>query len=949
MTFAQFFKAIWGDEPFPWQERLSELVLQGNWPASIGLPTAAGKTALIDIAVFALATGAPHAARRIFFVVDRRVIVDEAAERAAKLAKKLREAPTGSDLGFIAEALRGLGGNPDPLATAILRGGVARDDSWTDSPLQPVVICSTVDQVGSSLLFRAYGKSEYARPIRAGLAAYDSLIILDEAHTSQPFAETLGWIRKYRGWSEHRLNHPFHVVEMSATPRDGEVFREQGDDREHPVLKKRWEAEKRARLVVEDPIAKDETADGLILHVERLVQEARTMRDQQGAKVIGVVVNRVLTARRVHQSLAADEESDAILLTGRARSYDRDSLWNEWQPHIGMNRDREAVPEKPVFVVATQCIEVGANIDFDALVTEIASLDALEQRFGRLDRAGGNGRTCAVIVALHEQTKSKNEDPIYGAALSATWKWLKDQVITEERLETVPGDGKKRSKTKKVADKFVAMGVLALRAALEATEDRGGLTMPRRNAPVLMPAHVDLLCQTSPEPARSPEASIFLHGPETGPADVQVIWRQDLGNDSRLWADIVSVCPPSAAEAVSMPVWAIRRWLSGQEAPELADLEGTADENERVIGATAERPVLRWRGPDESTVLESAKDIRPGMTVIVPSSYGGCDKWGWNPASTAEVTDIGDPVKLRMNRPILRLHAKLVSGWNDAELARRLATVESVGAARAALDSPVSADAAKWVREAVSALRASRTVKLVVAPGDDSARLVAITGRSVFQQEYLGASYTNEIGLGLHLRGCRGWAEAFARDLPEGVRESVVRAAELHDIGKADPRFQAWLRGGNPIRPQELIAKSGRSGQNPAAIERARLLAGYPKGGRHELGSVALLEGREDEFAGLDFELLLHLIGSHHGRCRPFAPVVDDGKQVDIVYGGWHASSEHGLARAGSGVCERFWRLTRRYGWYGLCYLEALVRLADQRRSEAEQNEGIDAIGTVHA
>src|ERR1035441_4640115 len=111
MTFSEFFKAVWNYEPFPWQKLLAEKALQGEWPRSIGLPTAAGKTALIDIAVFALAKRAPNAARRIFFVVDRRVIVDEAAERAERLAQKLREAAAGTDLGFIAEELRRLGGN----------------------------------------------------------------------------------------------------------------------------------------------------------------------------------------------------------------------------------------------------------------------------------------------------------------------------------------------------------------------------------------------------------------------------------------------------------------------------------------------------------------------------------------------------------------------------------------------------------------------------------------------------------------------------------------------------------------------------------------------------------------------------------------------------------------------------------------------------------------------
>ena len=103
--------------------------------------------------------------------------------------------------------------------------------------------------------------------------------------------------------------------------------------------------------------------------------------------------------------------------------------------------------------------------------------------------------------------------------------------------------------------------------------------------------------------------------------------------------------------------------------------------------------------------------------------------------------------------------------------------------------------------------------------------------------------------------------------------------------------------------------------------------------------SVALLVSAGRPRTSLDFELLLHLVASHHGRCRPFAPVVEDGEPVDVRYQGMRAASDHGLERVGSGVCERFWRLTRRYGWYGLAYLEALVRLADHRQSEAEQQD----------
>jgi CRISPR-associated endonuclease/helicase Cas3 len=163
-------------------------------------------------------------------------------------------------------------------------------------------------------------------------------------------------------------------------------------------------------------------------------------------------------------------------------------------------------------------------------------------------------------------------------------------------------------------------------------------------------------------------------------------------------------------------------------------------------------------------------------------------------------------------------------------------------------------------------------------------------------------------------------------------------AALLHDIGKADPRFQAWLRGRVVLPLEADLAKSGGNGRDWTARDRARREAGYPTSGRHELQSVALLQNAEFD-ATIDRDLLLHLVGSHHGWCRPFAPVAPDELPVEVRFGEWSASSAHRLEYLASGVAERFWRLTRRYGWWGLAYLETLVRLTDQRVSEREQKE----------
>ena len=72
--FEQFFLELHEREPFPWQTRLAAQVCSSGWPKVIDLPTASGKTACIDIALFALAVRGHEAPRRIFFVVDRGLI-----------------------------------------------------------------------------------------------------------------------------------------------------------------------------------------------------------------------------------------------------------------------------------------------------------------------------------------------------------------------------------------------------------------------------------------------------------------------------------------------------------------------------------------------------------------------------------------------------------------------------------------------------------------------------------------------------------------------------------------------------------------------------------------------------------------------------------------------------------------------------------------------------------
>jgi len=197
--FARFYKAVHDREPFPWQERLAAQVLAGEWPDTITVPTGCGKTSVTDIAVFALAAqaGLPTRERtaplRILFV-DRPAACggDDVSRHVKKIAEAIEGGGT-EELRWVREQLRRFGG-PCPLQTAVLRGGMYPQQYLGRCAEPAVGLCiGRWTRWGSRLLFRGYGVSDGRRPVDAGLVGNDSLLIVDEAHLSRPFLDTLEW------------------------------------------------------------------------------------------------------------------------------------------------------------------------------------------------------------------------------------------------------------------------------------------------------------------------------------------------------------------------------------------------------------------------------------------------------------------------------------------------------------------------------------------------------------------------------------------------------------------------------------------------------------------------------------------------------------------------------------------------------------------------------------
>jgi CRISPR-associated endonuclease/helicase Cas3 len=932
--FPTFYRAAnAGRDPFPWQARLAAEVVDAGWPSEIGVPTGLGKTGCIDIAVWALAAAQARdgsgrrAATRIWYVVNRRLLVDAAWERGKVLASLLREpeslrevwADAGAReveaLATVAAALRSMaavawepltpeggGSLAGPLAVLRLRGGADLGLRVPD-PSQPALVLATVPAFASRWLFRGYGSSNSLSPVDAALAGMDSLVLLDEAHLSRPLAELAGPGGALaqcdigdpeRVLPENRCRP--EVVALTATGKAGSRFELDDADHRNPTVAERLHATKLIRATT---VAAKDLPKQLALHAVELLE------GRGGPASCVVFANTPRTARAVAEALRPllhrRGGAEVLLLTGRVRESEAATLRERILGVDGASSGRISARDHDLVVVATQTLEVGADVDFECLVSESAGARAIVQRLGRLNRLGRFNPARGIVC----HPEGDKVSPVYGEEAGEVWRHIAAAAgeaevdLSPETVVTVvgpPGD----------------------------EPDRVG---------ILLPQHLWELAKTSTRPDGEAPVELFFSGfGEAG--SVSVLWRASIpGVGHRLFPRV------RASESVDIPLWELRDAL---EAVEL-------------------RAVSRLGGDRERLEEASLDDLRPGDDVILPAEAGLYDQLGWNPASTAEVVDISAlTAGVLLLAP--RLIANLVPGADGAllDLVSRLRSDPDRDSEQAALDPQ---EEAAQLGELLEALRS-------VAPhpwisvrawqeflGRPLARVVRRPGEEPYirwapkPKEGVGVRSDSfeELSFGLtarhlreHLQAVGALARAIAVALgcsPE-LAEAVALAGKLHDLGKLDPRFQRWLAWdptGEHHEDGEALAKSGTPRE---LIEAARVAAGWPRFGRHELLSGRIAErwlaGRE---VACDPELVVHLVASHHGGGRPFVPVVADrsGGTLAAEFDGDRVEVTGNVSVPDWDQPRRFRAMCERYGYWGLALLEAIVRQADHAASSVRE------------
>jgi len=871
-AFDDFFAALHGTAPLPWQRRAAERLARRE-TFVVTVPTGLGKSALVDAAVWAAAHGAW---RRIAFVVDRRIVVDAVHQRALHIRDRLADDPR---LTPLAAAL-------GEMQVVRLRGGVFGDDDWVLYPERLTVALTTVDQLGSRLMFRGYGVAPRRWPMHAGFFAHDTLVVVDEAHLSQPWLQTLSALQ------DHGAR--VAVVPMTATPGalQGERIALEADDTALPAVQRRLGTTKPAELI-DAPANEGEFAAVAADQVQRLLAQPQARR-------LALVLNRVATARRCF-TLLQRRGIRCELLTGRVRPAERDARLEELLPLVRAGRTRTPHAE-PLVIVATQTIEVGADFDFDGLVTEAAPLSALRQRFGRVDRLGELGRAAGVV--LLRQVSNDRADAVYGNALADALSWLREQA----------------GQTGGVVD----FGLAAMNERLARSP---APAEARVHAASLLPAHLQMLAQTGPF-APQIDLGAWLHGPSPRAPDVTLVWRDDLdAGQPAGWAAAVQLLPPMLREGLPMPAAAVRRWLTGARVGDEWSDAGSAADDARPDESPEGRAVLRWRGPDECEVI-AARDIRPGDTLVLPSSYGGCDAWGWAPEAAEAVSDLADACAAERieagasRRAVLRLcdgHWPALGAAADRlrGLVARLLELQQLSTeGDEDLGDEIEATAAA-LRESV--FRSGHPLAPLLRDAAIEPHPAGLVLRGAGVEELEGVVETGRaVPLDVHHADVARWAE---RLTPGDARQAaIVEAARVHDAGKAEPRMQALLHG-SALRAAAgpVLAKSAlRRRVEQTAAWRA---SGMPRGFRHEFASL--------ERVAVTDPLVRHLVATHHGLGRPWLPPCADP-----------AAEGAGHAALGSGWQAHWHAACAAYGPYELARMEWLLRAADARASMEEASDG---------
>ena len=898
--------------PFSWQEEVLDHICEhGVWPERINAPTGSGKSSVVDIHLFANALAAvgaaPRVPRRLCVTVGRRALVDSQATRADNILGCMKKALTDGSgepdiLRRVAEALQSFQTRNDekesnPFETGHIRGELSNRNLPVTDISACAIIAATPDMYGSRALFRGYGSTKAARPRETALLTMDTVMVLDEAHMNRQLLHTTQRIAQLQKYEADLGVPTLQVVETTATPSTEDsdsttlgVDIEALDKPNDKELHKRVYSHKELML---HPIDKWDGKPGNAATVKAAVDAIKDFlahrevgKGSEVAHTVGCIVNHVRTAISIKEALAKDLAEDEVqLLVGRMRPYDLKKL----HPDLFTTEGDKSVK----VVVATQTLEVGIDVDFADLVTELAPASSLAQRFGRVNRLGHRDDSKVVVIEPASGDSVKKDAPPYRAVdLSNAYAWL----------EALNG----------AENPSVNPAAMVKNPPVQSSPER--LLYQRPEWPDLLE-----FSRTDENPYDEPDLDLWLHDSlEAETAMGGVIVRDNLPSNTSAAMEILktSYFAPRDEETFPANLKILKEILDYQDEHGVKPRKFLYRQGE----------ISLWQDADQGE--ESSQTLAPGDVLIL--DMGSIPFTNQGIAVTQrELPSKKDELKAvpfldddELCVAELYVYEKCADreerfrkylGLSPDEVAELLDSQASDGQKVIASELSTEAEGGQEVIAWYAEVTGKESVE-----GSDIAQELAPAGPVLLDDHQNDvAERTRQLAENL------GLAPEFS--------EALELAAKYHDEGKRDLRFQQML-GADP--DADALAKSGH--RSVAEAYRARSRSALPRGWRHEQLS-ALMVAASPEKVGEHRDLVLRIIGCSHGHGR-FSFAHDAGfllKEGYLPEGtDYEALKEQATRLFNVGYWDNLMEQTSRtYGPYATAYLEAVERAADAQIS----------------
>jgi len=714
-----------------------------------------------------------------------------------------------------AEAVLRRCGLADAVAVHRLMGGVD-EARWYGDPVSPAVLVGTQDMLLSRALNRGYAMGRAAWPRAFGMIHSDALWVMDEIQLMGVGLTTSAQIQAF--WKDEKAKWegipdlPRATWWMSATLQ--------------PEWLRSPETESRIGLWTEGCLTVSPTdRTGPLWDASKplIVQAAassdwpsivldahhRHAADPRYGRQTLVVVNRVKDARELADAIRKGMKSvpsppEVRLIHSRFRPHDRAEWTSQFLSKQTLGPDVNRI------LVATQVVEAGVDISASCLLTQLAPWPSLVQRFGRAARYGGQAE---IIVLDPTPTDEKQAAPYSLDELNAARVALaclsSVSIRALEDFET----GLKANDPESLSRLY-----------------------PFRPLHVLLRDEFEELFDTSPDLSGADmDVSRFIREGEDQ-RDVHVFWRNWEGRQ-----------PTAEVQPVRDELCAV----------------GLADARAWVAKLMKDSPGVAWAWDyvDGQWVSCRADSLRPGMVLLVSDQVGGYD-----PA----VGFTGDKPK---------------KGAESLDLTSRLSVTN-----RQTADLN---DGSDRTSEAISGGTEQAGYKTIATHADEAARC----GQELVRSLGWDDSWLRLIGLVMRLHDWGKGHPAFARgtyrveprrtDLAKAPADAWPLASQMYQPDRraeeGDLRFgtRAGFRHElvSALATLELLRRAAP--QHPALVSDSP--SGYP--GPAETSAKITKEPPPSSLAGgavpvhpigaelaeltpSQFNLLLFLIASHHGKVR---------------------------------------------------------------------------------